>query len=529
MGVPGTLSTVVLPSNTTTTTITTTTITDAAEFVSAQLLTEGSRVKSDVVARPQLLTHPALGSETDFVAHVQPDPVSQLDRQQDPHPLLSSKLQRYRRVQKTREQKEERWRERCQNINHDESSEDALNDASLGRLSPKVRSRSEHSNTDSQQEATSAVPSKYWLLGRENVAQNNLEVNSRAAGSKMVEDSIGSPRRHLRAPSFTQMERMDEGAVIAIDMLREWGEKGKDELFPRHPRLEACTTGKLPTSLSAALTGLSVATSIGEGHPKVVTALDLPPNSPLHGRNYGNKAQVLECHASLNETGPPLDLRGMGPRHDPLQVGNVPVSLPRHGSQHSLEAISVAKMAELLEDEDILSRGFRGRSHQTMDELAKVCPRRKGERMDRRAVRMSGAVPECRLLGAEDVFEVLRNEPGGEGGDGALLSTSKFYSGLSRSAINRVVALEDRSMRRRAGDVDSKELMVTTGDMYASTVGSEEQTHVMSRAPQLPVGIQQYHSAEDELCSVMELCKMAATCTESVEFSTPSSLTEVIT
>ncbi|ESL10156.1 hypothetical protein TRSC58_02115 [Trypanosoma rangeli SC58] len=345
----------------------------------------------------------------------------------------------------------------------------------------------------------------------------------------MVENCIGNPCRHLHAPGFTQMDRMDEEGVIAIDMMREWGEKGKEELFLRHPRLEACTTGKLLTSMSAAPTGLSVATSMSEGHARTVTPLDPPPNSPLHGRNYGNKAQVLECHASLNDTGPTPDLRGTGPRHDRLQVGHVPVSLPRHGSQHSLKAISVAKMAELLEDEDVLSRAFRGRSHQTMDELAKMWLRRKGERMDRRAVRMSGAVAECRLLGADDVLQVLRDEPGGDGGDGALLSTSESYTDLSRSVISRVVALADRSMRRRAGDVDSEELVGTAGDMHASTVESEEQAHEMPRAPQLPVGIQQYQSAEDELCSVMELWKMAATCTESLEFLTPSTSTEVIT
>ncbi|RNF19368.1 uncharacterized protein Tco025E_04155 [Trypanosoma conorhini] len=519
MSVPGTLSAVAAPSNTTTTT-TTTTVAHA---------TESARVKSDV-ARPQVMTAPARGAQIASLVQTQPDQMFQLDGRQAPYPPSPGKLHRHGTEHKAKRQNRKQRQGGHQNTNQNEDSGGALNDAALVRLLPGVRNGSDYSNTGARQEAAAAVASRHWLLERNDAAQFHLEVNTRATGGGRLDDCSVSPCRHLHAQGVAEAEWMDDEAVIAIDVLREWGGKEKEELFLRHPRLEPYTTGEPLTPLSAVLTGLSLGTTpTSDRHARTTSLQAPPPNTPSHGRHQGNKAQALGCHAPANDPEPLLNHRGAVPRNEPLQVGHVTAGLPPQEGQHSLEARSVAKTGEVLEDDNVLSRGLRGQSNQTVEDIGKLWLRRRGERMNRRAVRMSGTVAECHLLGADDVLQVLRDETGGGGSDGAPLPATRSYDKLSRSAIRRVVALADRSLRRRAGDNDSKDLIDVGGDVRVSTVEGEEETPETPQALQLLAGI--YQSAEDELCGVMDLWKMAAAaaCAEALELSTPSTATEVVT
>ncbi|KAF8295618.1 hypothetical protein TcYC6_0092470 [Trypanosoma cruzi] len=496
MEVIGTLSAAVALSNTTNT------LNPATESSGSYVLAGISHLRSDFV-RPNGLRVCVHSGEMLMTTHILSDPTPHLEKRQQEEE--GSDHQTYQ----------------------GEGSGVMPNGEVFGRLLSRVGSGSDMSNLGSRHEVTSAVFSWRWLLERNDVAPFNHELKSTISSGKRTDDRILTPPGPIHTPRCAGSGRMDDEALIAIDMLREWGEKEKEELFLRHPRLEAYATRELHTPLSAVLTGFPLAgTSMNDRNARPVAMLAPLPKLPSQGMTNTNKRHALASHPSSTDLGLLLNPRASTERNYKPQLGKLLSGFAQEGRQEPLEVASVSHTDDIPEEDDLLSRGLCGRADPILEDRGRVWPWRKGGRIDKRSLPLNDVLLECHFFGVTDILEVLRDDCESDGSDDVLSPNFQDNNELSRSVIGRVVALADRSLRRHAGEDEYGEISTNT-DVHFSTAGMQEERNDTFRASHILVD--SYQSAEDELGCVVDLWRMAAKCAELSSSLTPSTETEVIT
>ncbi|EKF39736.1 hypothetical protein MOQ_000032 [Trypanosoma cruzi marinkellei] len=511
----GTLSAAVALSNTTNT------LNPATETSSSCVLTGISHLRSDFL-RPNGLRVCMHSGEMLMTTHILSDhPTSPLEKRQ----------QEEKEKKKRKKKKEEEEEKSDHHTYQGESSSVMPNGEVFGRLLSRVGSGSDMSNLGSRHEVTSAVFSWRWLLERNDVTSLNHELKSTISSGKRTDDRMLTPPRHIHTPRCAAgTGRMDDEALIAIDMLREWGEKEKEELFLRHPRLEAYTTRELHTPLSAVLTGFPLAgNSMNERNTRPVTLLaPLPPNPPSQGMTTTKKRHALASYPSSTDLGLLLNPRDSVERNYAPQLGKLLSGFIPEGRREPLEVASVHNTGDTPEEDDVLSRGLCGRGGPVMEDRRRVWPWRKGGKIEKRSLHLNDVLQECHFFGVTDIFEVLQDDCKGDGCEDVRLPNSHDNNEWNRSVISRVVALADRSLRRHAGK-DEVEAISTDTDVNFSTTGkqAERNNNCLQASHML---VDSYQSAEDELACVVDLSRMAAECAElSLSSLTPSTETEVIT
>ncbi|KAH9600482.1 hypothetical protein LSM04_001352 [Trypanosoma melophagium] len=478
---------------------------------------------------------------------------------------------------------------------HDDSDMSTAEGRVVGCFSyePKNSSRTSNDSNckiDSLPDTFSALVSRCWTFGKdEKPCENNNRLVPKCLSKGNLENHNVSQTRSLRSMNLADFKGVDDEAVVALDMMREWGEKEKVELLLRHPRLEQFTAMKPQTPLSAVLTGFRTPatpkseTSLGGGvFPSTTKSLRDGTNTSakivncstksfekrtlaryysyddVNSRKVGNREPFLSYGIARCLS---ADQAMMGPSQEDASLVSIsdsplfsntninttttitmttptPTSISTTviATATATTAVGVSDIKKVdtvqkqvvgveEEEEEALSCGHYGPFDQFM-ENCKVRPRwRGGGRADRRALRVDDVLVECQFLSGADILQVLD--------DGTEIKGDE----PSKSVIGRVIALADRSLRRRAGD-ESSENDDTGSSEHRNTDNtvSDDDDWVSAGAirlqPQESVGdesLPKYTSAVDELCSVVELGRMAAACAELADYLKPSTATEVTT
>ncbi|KEG09559.1 hypothetical protein DQ04_05031060 [Trypanosoma grayi] len=305
-------------------------------------------------------------------------------------------------------------------------------------------------------------------------------------------------------------------------MLREWGEKEKEELLLRNPILGQYAATEPHTPLSAVLTGF--ATPITPTSEKGTAPVGgCFPAAPPRGTTTTScrNTRTLVRHVSLDEVVTVTNVKTIAPRSKRFLHCSHTVRSATTEERPLFKETIDAGAAAPLEVDDELSRGLCGRDDHFTENSAEERRQRRFNRVEKRALQLSNVLSQCHFFGAADVLQVLQGEPEKSGDADAPLTSCLEPKDLSRSVIGRVVALADRSLRRRAGDDDWDTFAIDDDDELAG-----DKTESFSL---LGNTVDPYNSAADELCSVIDLGRMAAACAELDDYLKPSTATEVTT